>query len=94
MKRIKGVIKERSLLIKLIIAMLVMIAGIYLLFSGAFYTYQDIPDNVVLSYKAAEPGAGGFLFYGGVQYYIFDNDGNRYKVSQDTFDSYVDLPRK
>ena len=85
--------KESFLITILLSGTVVIIFGMGMLTSGMFF-YQDIPSSATLDYRTVEPGTGGFLWSGSAQYYIFDIDGNRYLVSQSTFDSYEGLPRK
>ena len=49
-----------------------------------------LPPIETLSYKAVESTGS----YGHAEYYIFGQNGTRYKVDQKTFDSYIDLPRE
>jgi len=93
--KVKEVIKKHADMIKLFIAMIVILVGMSLIMSG-FFTYQSdsIPNNITLSYRTVELGIGGFLFYSGAQYFVFDTNGHRYQVSRDVFDAYKDLPRK
>ena len=77
----------------LILIVVLVFVGMVLITSGLL-TYDTIPPEATLVYRTVEPGTGGFLFSGGAQYFVFDEDGQRYSISQSTFDSYADLPRQ
>lgn len=49
---------------------------------------STLPDQI--NYKSVESTG----IFGHAEYYIFDSNGIRYKVSQKTFDSLTDIPRK
>lgn len=51
---------------------------------------NSLPPDITPAYRTVENS--GFL--GKAEYYIFDTAGNRYRVYQDIFDRYKDLPRR
>ena len=54
------------------------------------FIFDTIPPKTELVYRTVE-GTGA---YGRAEYYVFDTNGNRYRVSESTFDAYTELPRK
>ena len=83
-KRITNMIDKP--IIPIIVTLLVMLVALYLM---APYSFTPIPQDTTLVYRTVESTG----IWGASEYYLFDTSGTRYKVSQKTFDSYVDLPR-
>lgn len=76
-------------LIILIIAITLLCGGIILVFSHTSIEYDKLlPVNLI--YRFVESTG----VYGSAEYYVFDDNGARYKVTQKYFDSRIDLERK
>jgi hypothetical protein len=52
---------------------------------------SNLPVDAIPSYRTIENTGG--LFGCRAEYYIFDTEGHRYKVTQKLYDTYIELPK-
>lgn len=66
-----------------------LVMGIIYFIDQSQHSFVPISDDKI-SYRTVEPT--GTL--GTAQYFIFDKNGNRYRLNQDVWDKLTDVPRK
>ena len=69
--------KLAYMLLPLLVIILCILLPIYF-----GYRTDNISNNIIIEYKSVESTG----LYGAAQYYLFDKDGNRYRVTQQEFD--------
>lgn len=88
MKNTRNWVSSNASMIVLVVLIIAMMSGYIAVIIES--EPDTMPLNTIPTYKSIENT--GIL--GSARYYLFDSSGNRYHVTQDTFDSYKNLPRK